>query len=317
VSKAVERIKVGKGLEMTVGHAALGFRGGVAGSVRQQVHDGDTVNVRAVGNFGVRFLGVDAPEISFTLPTEGIFRSLADPKWDAYLTNPFKTPFERPLSPGLMNHLKSRIGPGVAANHYGHAVAAERILEAEVTRDLEDLGQTEDAFRFFFAFAFEIMDRYGRFLCYINRDQSTGSRPRPYNERMLQTGVVAPYFIWPNVNPFRKNSTLARAVLAPKTAKTEANKDAKLRWAREAVRTARNKGWGIYDPTDPLRLQPFEVRLLARRVPPERWVIDLSKNEDLIYKPDSYYKIPNAEDRLYIPEEYVALWVEAGWRRET
>jgi hypothetical protein len=52
-------------------------------------------------------------------------------------------------------------------------------------------------------------------------------------------------------------------------------------------------------------------------VPPERWVIDLSKNEDLIYKPDSYYKIPNAEDRLYIPEEYVALWVEAGWRRET
>jgi endonuclease YncB( thermonuclease family) len=316
VPKAVERVKIGKGLELTVGHAALGFRGGVTGSVRQQIHDGDTVNVRAVGNFGVRLLGVDAPEISFTLPTENVFRSLADPKWDAYLADPFKTPFERPLSSGLLNHLKGRLGPGVAANHYGHAVAAEREMEAAVTRDLDDLGQTEESFRFFFAFAFEIMDRYGRFLCYINRDQSTGARPRPYNERLLQAGVVAPYFIWPNVNPFRKNSTIAGAVLKPKTAKTEADKDARLRAARESVRKARTKGWGIYDSTDPLRLQPFEVRFLARRVPPERWVIDLSKNDDVILKPENYYTIPNPEDRLYIPEEFVAVHVEAGWRRE-
>jgi hypothetical protein len=43
---------------------------------------------------------------------------------------------------------------------------------------------------------------------------------------------------------------------------------------------------------------------------------DLSKNDDVICRPDSYYKIPNAEDRLYVPEEFVPLYVEAGWRRE-
>lgn len=56
--KAIEQLKSG----LAVGHAALGFRGGVSGSIRQQVHDGDTINVRAIGNFGIRFLGVDAPE---------------------------------------------------------------------------------------------------------------------------------------------------------------------------------------------------------------------------------------------------------------
>ena len=61
--KAIEKRPSG----LTVGHAALGLQGGVPGSIRQQVHDGDTINVRAIGNFGVRFLGVDAPEM---LPDE-------------------------------------------------------------------------------------------------------------------------------------------------------------------------------------------------------------------------------------------------------
>jgi hypothetical protein len=51
-----------------IGHAQLGRHGQGMGSVSQQVHDGDTVTVEAVGNVGVRFLGVDAPEVSVPLP---------------------------------------------------------------------------------------------------------------------------------------------------------------------------------------------------------------------------------------------------------
>ncbi len=312
MAKAVEQIK-----GLTVGHAALGFRGGVAGSVRQQVHDGDTINVRTVGNFGVRFLGVDAPEISFTLPGETRFRGLADPAWQDYLANPFATPFNPPLGPGLLKHLKSHIGRDIAMNHYRHAVAAERALEGEVGKDLNQLGKSEEDFRFFLAFAFEVIDRYGRLLCYMNREQPDEPRPLSYNERMLRAGVVTPYFIWPNVNPFRKNLSISAAVLKPRTAKKVGDGEKTLRQAREWVRKARQQKSGIFDKVDPLRLQPFEVRFLARRRPPDRWVIDLSKNDGLLIQPQNYYTIPDVEDRLFIPEEYMPLFVEAGWRRQS
>ena len=74
MAKAIEQ----SGSGLTIGHAALGLYGDGIGNVRQQVHDGDTVNVRAAGNFGVRLLGVDAPEISFTLPPEDRFAQLSD-----------------------------------------------------------------------------------------------------------------------------------------------------------------------------------------------------------------------------------------------
>jgi hypothetical protein len=45
-------------------------------------------------------------------------------------------------------------------------------------------------------------------------------------------------------------------------------------------------------------------------------VIDLSKNDDVLIKPQEYYTIPNVEDRLFIPEEYVPLFVEAGWKKQ-
>lgn len=47
---AIEQL--GSGL--TVGHVGLGCRNNSIRSVRQQVHDGDTISVRAIGNFGVR-----------------------------------------------------------------------------------------------------------------------------------------------------------------------------------------------------------------------------------------------------------------------
>src|SRR4030042_6425035 len=86
MAKAIEQLKSG----LSGGHGGLGFRDGVTGSVRQQVHDGDTINVRALGNFGVRFLGVDAPEISFKLPGGEGFTGLSDIKWERYLRDPFK-----------------------------------------------------------------------------------------------------------------------------------------------------------------------------------------------------------------------------------
>lgn len=313
MAKAIEQLKSG----LIVGHAGLGFRAGVVGSVRQQVHDGDTINVQAIGNFGVRFLGVDAPEISFKLPGEEGFTGLSNIKWERYLSDPFTNwPHESPLDEDLIDHLKAKIKPGVAMNHYRHATQAEDELEKEVLSDLEDLGQSGEEFQFFLAFAYEIMDRYGRFLCFINRYQPKGKRPLSYNERLLQTGVICPYFIWPNINPFREKRPLGNAVIEPNKAKEEADRDKLLRKAREGVQKARRKGKGIFNSEDPLRLEPFEVRFLAGQRPPTRWVIDLSKNDNVLLKPQKYYTIKNQEDRLYVPEEYVSLFVEKGWQRE-
>jgi len=313
MGKAIEQLQSG----LIVGHAGLGFRDGVTGSVRQQIHDGDTINVRALGNFGVRFLGVDVPEISFKLPGERGFTGLSNVKWEKYLSDPFTHwPQESCLNKDLINYLKHKIKPGVALNHYRHATQAEDELEKEVSKDLEDLGQSEDTFRFFLSFAYEIMDRYGRLLCFLNRYQPEGERPLSYNERLLHAGVVSPYFIWPNVNPFRQKKPLVNAVIEPKKAKEEAQKDPLLRKAREGVRRARQEGRGIFDPKDPLQLEPFEIRFLAGQRPPTRWVIDLSKNDDILIKPQKYYTIKNQEDRLYVPEEYVALFVEKGWKRQ-
>jgi len=313
MTKAIEQLKSG----LIVGHAGLGFRDGVAGSVRQQIHDGDTINVRAIGNFGVRFLGIDAPEISFKLPGEGGFTGLSNIKWERYLSDPFTHwPHESRLDKDLIDYLKAKIKPGVAMNHYRHATEAEDELEKEVSNDIENLDQSEEEFQFFLAFAYEIMDRYGRLLCFINRNQPEGERPLSYNERLLHAGAVSPYFIWPNVNPFRQKKPLVNAVIEPKKAKEEAQKDPLLRKAREKFRRARREGKGIFSPKDPLQLEPFEVRFLAGQRPPTRWVIDLSKNDDVLIKPQKYYTIKNQEDRLYIPEEYVSLFVEKGWKRQ-
>lgn len=306
---------------LTVGYAGLGLRSGGTGSVRQQVHDGDTITIRPIGNLPIRFLGTDAPEISFPLPKERRFRLLSDPKWKSFLKNPFSTtlpPFRPTLSAGLADDLKNRIGPDAAQNQYDHAVAAQTALEEAILGDIAALKQTKETFQFFLAFAYEIMDRYGRFLGYLNRLQPDDAGPRPlsYNERLLKTGHISPYFIWPNVNPYRRKGSIVAAVVPPGKAQKSADRDKSFRAARESIRQAREKKIGIFDASAPLRLQPFEVRFLARRSAPDRWVIDLSKNDDLLIQPQNYYTVPNVEDRLYIPEESVPLFVEAGWRRQ-
>lgn len=318
MGRAIEQLESG----LTIGHAGLGLRSGSVGSVRQEVHDGDTIAVRALGNLGVRFLGVDAPEISFRLPGEKQFLQLSDEKWEQFLRDPFASDlpeFDPPLAGGLMDYLKEKVGPGAARNHHEHAKAAEDALEQEVQRDIEVLGQDTENFKFFLAFAHEVMDRYGRLLAFINRDQPSKTQPEPrpltYNERLLKASMVSPYLIWPNINPFRKSGSVTLAVIQPGTAEEVADEDTALRRARDWVRESRSRKTGLFNAEDPLRLEPFEVRFLARREPPDRWVIDLSRDDDKLLPPQEYYRIKNVEDRLFIPEEYVPLFVEAGWKK--
>jgi endonuclease YncB( thermonuclease family) len=281
------------------------------------VHDGDTINVRALGGLGVRFLGVDAPEISFTLPGSSRFVGLGESEWADFLDDPFAAalpPFQPALGDDLVRFLRGRTGPGTAANHYRLAKLAEHALEAEVTADMSELGATGATFAFFLAFAHEVIDRYGRFLCFINRDDPSAERPLSYNERLLRAGRVTPYIIWPNTNPFRRAPSLREAVVDPGHALDRADSDPRLRQAREWTRAARQNGVGVFDPADPLRILPFEVRFLARRTPPDRWVVDLSATEDVLHHPQRYFEVPNPEDRLFVPDEYVPLFVERGWR---
>ena len=108
--KAIETLDEKK---LTIGHAALGMYGRQQGTVRRQVHDGDTIVVRAVGNIGIRLLGIDTPEISFRLPIPphsppltggpargGRFWSLSDERWRDFLTDPFDRKWP-PFAPDL------------------------------------------------------------------------------------------------------------------------------------------------------------------------------------------------------------------------
>jgi hypothetical protein len=315
MAKAVEQLRSG----LVVGHARLGSRRGVAATVRQEVHDGDTINVEAVGSFGVRFLGVDAPEISFTLPGSDRFVGLGKPEWAAFLADPFAAglpPFDPPLEVDLRDHLRARVGPGTAENHYRLAALAEEALEEAVSADIQALGQTPETFELFLAFASEVIDRYGRFLCFVNRRDSSPDRPLSYNERLLQSARVTPYIIWPNTNPFRKQPSTTAAVVPPGRAREVVDRDAGLRQARDSTRAARANGIGVFDPVDPLRLLPFEVRFLARRIPPDRWVIDLGADDDALIRPQRYFTVANPEDRLFVPPEFVPLFAQVGWRPE-
>lgn len=319
MASAIFQIRLQGGGEMTAGHFGLGTHGEGVGTVRQQVHDGDTIHVRALGNFGVRFLGVDAPEMSFTLPGGRQFVSIGDPRWDEFLADPFAGPdgtaHAARLSAGLRARLQAGLGPGTAANHYRHAQAAQRALEDFIQTDVIVQGGDRTRFAFFLAFASEIMDRYGRLLAYVNRKHEGPGRPEDYNHRLLQAGVVSPYFIWPNVNPFRRQSNYADAVPEPGGAAALAEQEPTLRKARQWVRAARQARVGVFAEGDALRLQAFELRFLAGRRVPDRWLLDLGRADDRLVPPQEYPTVAHVEDRLFVPAEYVELFEKKGWRR--
>jgi endonuclease YncB( thermonuclease family) len=320
VAKAIFTLPSG----LKVGRALLGARGDVPGSVRQQTHDGDTVNVDPDGNLGLRFLGVDAPEVSFPLPGSRAFVSVANERWTDFLANPFAAEygeFDPAIEDELANHVLAGVGPDTGPNHVRHARAAERGLEGQILSDIEALGETAETFRFFCSFATEVIDVYGRLLCYLNREQPDEDEPEPrpksYNERLLALGLVTPYFIWPNVDPYKRQERLVDAVPEPGSlapAGSEAEDRRALDEARQAVKEARAAGRGVFAPADPLLVYPFELRFLGRRRPPERWVIDLGAGDDRLRPPQSYHEIVAPEDRLFVPAEYVPLFASNGWR---
>lgn len=305
---------------LRVGYVGLGYRGDVAGSIRQEVHDGDTIKAKPIGNLSIRFLGIDTPEISFQFPGTKNFIGLSNSLWTDFLSDPFAAKWQQPqMDQGLMNFLMEKTGQATAENHYNYAVSAEKVLESEVLKDLEFLGQTSDSFQFFLAFADEIMDTYGRLLSYVNRNESKKDpkeqRPLSYNERLLASASASPYFIFPNISPFYNNKLEDSTELSPSNFRSKIRHDSKLRLARESVKKTRADKKGIYDSNNPLKILPFELRFLAQRRLPNRWVIDLSTEDNFLIDPQKYYLIENLEDRFYIPYKYVPLFVESGWKR--
>ena len=301
--------------------AVVGVRRRSDGTVQtlpEAVPDGDTVGTQLNGSVSVRFLGVDTPEKSFAQPLGGL-QALSGAPWEQFLSNPFAPGLPDRLDAPLRAHVAARAGSGAAANHHRHAVAAGEALQSLIQQDMAALGQAPEQFQYFVAFSYEVFDTNGRFLVFLNRNQAAPDVPSPrppsYNERMLALGRTLPYFIWPNVAPFRSARTITDAVPPPRTAHLLAQTGA-LKTAREAVKAARAAGRGLFDPADPLRFEAFEIRYLGRGEAPSRAVIDLSRNDDVILRPQSYCAIPHPEDRLFGPAEFVPLFAARGWRLE-
>ncbi len=309
----------------TTGFGRPGLYDNKPGSVKQQVHDGDTLGMQLDGNVGVRLLGIDTPEISFSFPAPGAsFVGLEDARWNDFLSDPLSDrwgPMQGFVPAALQAWFRTRTGPNSARAHYEHAVAAREEFQQLVSQDMEVMQQTPETFRYYMNFGFEVMDGYGRLLCMVNRNQPNGNvptrRPPTYNLRMLERGRAFPYFIWPNINPWERPETMDEAVIPPGRAKAMAEADRELKSARGAVREARNRHIGVFDAMNPLLLEPFELRNLCRRVAATRYLIDLTVESDQLIHPLNYTSVPNSEDRLWIPSVYVPLFVEAGWKRQS
>ncbi|MEZ6132933.1 MAG: hypothetical protein R3C59_30045 [Planctomycetaceae bacterium] len=306
----------------TTGLALPAMEGGQPASVAQQVHDGDTLNVIPRGNVGVRLLGIDTPEVSFSFPgPKPSFLSLGDARWNDFLTTALDSrwgEFSNAVSEGLKSWLMAKLVGQPGSIHFDHANRATDELRAMITKDMEIMGQDLKTFGYYLGFGFEVMDGYGRFLCTINRDQPqrTVPTPRPptYNMRMLQAGRAFPYFIWPNINPWERPDSVVKAVIPPGQARQLATTDRELQMARSAVQNARQNHLGIFDAMMPCLLEPFELRFLSRRELPSRHVIDLTSDSDRMLPGDRYFEVPNAEDRLWVSSEYVPLFRDHGWK---
>lgn len=210
------------------------------------------MNVITGGYFNIRFLGADSAEVSIDYPQglkpEGLPRRYKWPRVEEhseYLKDPFdyhgSDKFIKSLGDGLFNYLKKKMTSKTAHNHQLHADKAAEELRKQIKDDMEkyqpnhnsnnnDNNNDNDKFKFFLAFAHELMDRYGRFLGYIDRKKTKEERKKDnltYNEIMLQKGLASPYFIWPNINPFIKIESLTKAIYPPEKFKEKIDSDNK------------------------------------------------------------------------------------------
>ena len=71
----------------------------------------------------------------------------------------------------------------------------------------------------------------------VNVENLADAPALSYNERMLEEGMAAPYFIWPNLDPFKKWPTLIDAVPALADMTTVAA-SGRLKHARDLVAAA-------------------------------------------------------------------------------
>jgi endonuclease YncB( thermonuclease family) len=292
----------------------------------EAVYDGDTVRAILPGTQGLRFLGCDTAEMAYSVPTSPTAtkpnQKIGSSLWEAYLEDPLRHdawpafPGEG-LHPLTIQRLREATGPGCAANHARHATLARDELVRIMQEDQAALGVPDDAFKLFVAFAHEVLDGYGRPLVFVNTDEKDATiRPAlTYNERLIARGAAAPLFIWPNVDPFRGRLQVTDAALTP-TDMRKAARSGKLGRSRVDAAAARDQGLGIWDAADPLRLLPYELRMLGDRKLPSRWVVDLAAADDdpILYPPEAYPLIANPEDRLFVPAEYVPLFAQRGWR---
>ncbi|NWF89664.1 MAG: hypothetical protein HXY50_09405 [Ignavibacteriaceae bacterium] len=308
---------------LKLGEAGFGLHGKKIGTVKQIVHDGDTINTRLIHNLGVRFLGVDTPEVSFQLPGSHSFTKLSDKKWDEFFRS---GSWKENLAIGqdLYHYFSNKIGNGknVASNHYAFAIEAEKSLTKIISSDLRKSKKSARSFTFFMAFGFDFLDTYGRLLCYLNSSTENYKSAKiqeeikklSYNERQLAAGWGIPYFIWPNIQPFLSIKAFAKENVLPKNFWNLVKKASKFHQARKFVSEARNNNRGIFSATDPLKLMPFELRVLSRKKSPDRFVIDLrNEGSNFLLKPEEYIKIPHHEDRLFIPGEFVPIFQLYGW----
>ena len=295
-------------------------------SVRSAVHDGDTIKVQLLGNFSIRFLGIDTPEMTFQYPNIG---SADDGKWltvdkfKTYLTDPFSNnypssdAFKTSLGAGLVTHLHTMLGPNCAQDHRQKAEDAEDALEQMIIDEYIHRAKAGKHYSFFMAFSHEILDGYGRLLCYLNRNNTKSERDQNrfkyiYNERMLENGMAFPYFFWPNVTPFFMPGKAIKDSI-PKAADLQnfmVNNAGRLNKARNDVANARANGLGVWNTKI---LAPHELRYLARRNPPNRWILDLNTCSSQLIEPTKYYAIQNPEDRLFIDEHYLPLFLQKGY----
>ena len=194
-------------------------------SLDASLPDGDTIGVHVAGSGSIRFLGIDTPEKSFELPIPGGAQGVSIPRGGILtLTDPFLPQFRPlPLHAPLADHLRTTHRPrgwrGPSSPRRQRQASAAPLVESDMTT----LGQDLDTFGYFLALLIRGIRRLRTLPGFHQPEPARRQQPRPappsYNQRMLEAGAALPYFIWPNVDPFREASLL-EAVIEPGTAST-------------------------------------------------------------------------------------------------
>ncbi|RST86714.1 hypothetical protein EJC49_09075, partial [Aquibium carbonis] len=198
---------------------------GLKGEPSDVVYDGDGLSGVFAGSQGMRFLGCDTAEVAYRVPTGPTgFKSsqkIGGPLWQAYLDDPLAAgqwpAFTQPLHPLVEARFAAATGAGSAANHARHADDARAALIAMILDDRERIGIAPADFRVHVAVTHEVFDGYGRLLAFVNTSVKERELrpPLTYNERMIANGMAAPFFIWPNTDPFIGRPAVTDAALPP------------------------------------------------------------------------------------------------------